>query len=96
VAWLAKIIEGNFCDISAVKLKARVITRARNAAGQITMTGRLFYGFILWWMDFLEEGSSKRGSSVKKIILKHSITKPKHAHRNSTPTARSGGTHHKV
>ena len=41
------VVEGNFCDFSAVKLNARVITRARNAAGQITMTGRLFYGFIL-------------------------------------------------
>lgn len=45
---LFKVIEGNFRDFSAVKLTARVITRAQNAAGQITMTGRLFYGYILW------------------------------------------------
>ena len=43
---LFKVMEGNFCDFSAVKVNALVITRARNAAGQITMTGRLFYGFI--------------------------------------------------
>lgn len=42
------------------------ITRARSAAGQITMTGRLFYGFILWWMDFLEKARSERSSAVKR------------------------------
>ena len=81
VPWLFKNIKGYLCGFCAVKLNTLVITRAQSAAGQITLTSKLLITvFSGEWISWKTK-TLKAADHWRKIILKHLITKPKHAYR---------------